>query len=154
MKATSKCLALIKYFEGLKLEAYQDVVGVCTIGYGTTRYANGQKVKLGDKCTEEQAKEYLMDDLTLIEGKINRHFKTINQDQFDALCSWVYNLGFGNLLVSSLRRCILMDPNDPNIGLEWNKWVYAGKTKLTGLVRRRRSEYILYSTGNINLTNE
>lgn len=154
MKASVKCLELIKHFEGLRLEAYKDSAKVITIGYGTTRYPNGQKVGLEDKCTEAEAEEYLDNDLSLIEVKISRHFKEINQDQFDALCSWVYNLGFGNLLVSTLKKKILEDPNDPEILKEWIRWVYAGKTKLMGLVARRRSEYTLYSTGKLDFKNE
>jgi lysozyme len=150
MKASDNCIKLIKHWEGLKLEAYEDSVKVVTIGIGTTRYPNGKKVQLGDKCTEEEAEEYLRSDLTLIESKINRHFKNLNQNQFDALCSWIYNLGFGNLLVSTLKKKMLEDPNDPEIEKEWLKWIYAGRVKLIGLVARRHSEYALYSTGELN----
>lgn len=149
MKTSPKGIQLIKHYEGLRLEAYKDSVGVVTIGYGTTMYPGGKQVKMGDRCTEEEAEEFLKNDLSYLEPKISRHFKEVNQDQFDALVSFSYNLGFGALLSSTLRRKILQNINDPSIGLEWMKWVYAGKIKLEGLKRRRRSEYILYSTGNL-----
>ena len=152
MKTSPKGIELIKHYEGLKLTAYLCPASVDTIGYGTTRYPDGRQVKPGDTITKEQAEEYLVNDLKYIEVKVSRHFKTINQDQFDAVVSWVYNLGFGNLLASTLRRKIMADPNDPSIHGEWVKWVYAGKIKLDGLRRRRESEYVLYSTGNLIFT--
>lgn len=150
MKASDNCLALIKHFEGLYLKAYKDSVQKLTIGYGTTRYPDGREVDIKDTCTKEDAEEFLINDISTIEPKINRHFKEINQNQFDALVSWVYNIGFGNLLISTLRKKILEDPNSPEVEREWMKWIYAGRTKMKGLYKRRKAEYLLYSTGRLS----
>ena len=150
MKTSPKGIELIKHFEGCKLEAYICPAGKPTIGWGTTSYPNGREIKLGDVCTEEQAEEYLINDLSLLEKKIDRHFgKLLNQNQFDALVSFSYNLGFGNLLSSTLRRKILNNVNDDAIGIEFMKWCHVGKVKSSGLLRRRKSEYTLYSTGEL-----
>lgn len=147
MKASENAFKLIKHYEGLKLEAYLCPAKVWTIAYGTTRYPNGQEVKQGDKCTTQEAEAFLLADIALIETKINRHFKNLNQNQFDALVSWVYNLGFGNLLTSRLKNSIQEDPNSSKVGSEWMRWVHAGTKVLDGLVKRRRAEFKLYSTG-------
>lgn len=153
MKTSPKGLELIKHYEGLKLKAYYCQAHVVTIGYGTTRYPDGSEVKIDDVCTAKEAEEYLMNDIKFIETKISRHFKLISQDQFDALVSWVYNLGFGNLLMSTLRKKILDNPNSPEIEKEFMKWIYADHKIQKGLIARRRSEWLLYSTGELNFTN-
>ena len=147
MKTSTKGLELIKYYEGLKLEAYKCPANIITIGYGTTRYPNGKEILMGDKCTKEEAEEYLQNDLSFLEKKVSSHFKEIDQNQFDALISFAYNLGFGALLSSTLRSKILKDPNDKTIKDEFLKWCHVGKVKLTGLLKRRSAEYILYSEG-------
>ena len=150
MKTSPKGIELIKHFEGCKLKAYLCPAGKWTIGIGTTMYSDGRVVSQNDVCTEQQAYEYLMFDLDNFERKINRHFKTLNQDQFDALVSWAYNLGFGNLLTSTLKRKILENPNNfPVIEKEWLKWKFINKTPSEGLLRRRKSEFHLYSTGDL-----
>lgn len=151
MKTSPNGIALIRHYEGLKLEAYLCPAKIPTIGIGTTMYPNGKQVKLGDTCTEEEAEEYLVHELSFLEKRLSSHFKILNQNQFDALISLAYNIGFGNLLASTLRKKILQNMYDSSIGLEWMKWVFAKKVKLEGLHRRRRAEYILYSTGVLNL---
>lgn len=150
MKTSPKGIELIKHFEGCKLNAYLCPAKKWTIGIGTTMYPDGRVVSPNDTCTEQQAYEYLMFDLENFERKLNRHFKTLNQDQFDALISWTYNLGFGNLLSSTLKSKVLENPNDfPTIEKEWLKWKFIGKVPSEGLLRRRKSEFHLYSTGDL-----
>lgn len=131
--------------EGLKLTAYLDTANVWTIGIGTTRYLGGKRVKAGDTITAKQAYEYFrfdskgaakdVDDLTV---------DTINQNQFDALVSFVYNLGRGSYQGSTLRKVINANPNDPKIRTELMKWVNSGGKKTAGLVTRRKREADLY----------
>ena len=92
MKTSQSGVNLIKGFEGKRLNAYDDGVGVWTIGYGTIKYPNGIRVKKGDTCTESQAESYLKNDLVKFENAINRLVKVpLNQNQFDALSSFTYN---------------------------------------------------------------
>ncbi len=150
MKTSASGIELIKHFEGCKLKAYLCPAGKWTIGIGTTLYPDGRPIQPTDICTDAQAYSYLISDLENFERKINRHFKNLNQNQFDALVSWTYNLGFGNLLTSTLKTVILNNPNDlEKIEKEWLKWCFIKKVKSEGLFRRRKSEFHLYSTGNL-----
>ena len=131
-------------FEGLKLKAYKDSIGIATIGIGTITYPNGSKVKIGDTCTKEQAIEYLKFYMIDMEKQINSMVKVkLTQNQYDALCSFCYNLGYGALKQSTLLKKI-------NIGdfkgasdefLKWNK---AGGKVILGLTNRRKAERELF----------
>ncbi|NEP15312.1 MAG: lysozyme [Leptolyngbya sp. SIO4C1] len=132
-------LRLIKSFEGLRLDAYQDAVGIWTIGYGTTR-----SVKAGMKITHEQAEEFLKDDLARFEKAIHEAVKhPVNDNQFSALISFTYNVGAGALrsstLLKKLNRGDVRGAADEF--LRWNK---AGKRVLAGLTRRRQAERALF----------
>ena len=138
---------LICGFEGKRLTAYDDGVGVWTIGFGTTVYPNGIKVKKGDTCTEAQAKAYMAHDLKKFESAVNNTVKVpLNQNQFDALVSFAYNLGTSALKNSTLLKKVNNNPNDPLIAQEFAKWVNAGGKKLSGLIKRRSEEAQLYFT--------
>lgn len=144
MNTSQTGVNLIKGFEGKRLVAYDDGVGVWTIGYGTIKYPNGIRVKKGDTCTELQAETYLKSDLVKFENAINRLVKVpVNQNQFDALASFTYNLGETNLSKSTLLR--KLNAKDykgaADQFLVWNK---AGGRVLTGLVRRREAERNLF----------
>jgi lysozyme len=144
MNTSQTGINLIKGFEGKRLTAYDDGVGVWTIGYGTIKYPNGVRVKKGDTCTEVQAETYLKSDLVKFENAINRLVKVpLNQNQFDALASFTYNLGETNLSKSTLLR--KLNAKDykgaADQFLVWNK---AGGRVLTGLVRRREVERSLF----------
>lgn len=105
MKTSNSGVASIKGFEGKRLVAYDDGVGVWTFGFGTTKYPNGVRVKRGDKCTEAQAEQYLRNDLITFENALNQLVKVpLNQNQFDALISFTYNLGETNLRSSTLLK--------------------------------------------------
>lgn len=144
MNTSQTGINLIKGFEGKRLTAYDDSVGVWTIGYGTIKYPNGIRVKKGDTCTELQAENYLKSDLVKFENAINRLVKVpLNQNQFDALASFTYNLGETNLSKSTLLR--KLNAKDykgaADQFLVWNK---AGGKVMNGLVRRREAERNLF----------
>ena len=134
-------IELIKKHEGFRSKAYRCSANVLTIGYGHTL-----NVKSTDVITKEQAECFLRQDVEFAEKEVNRHNLNINQNQFDALVSFVFNLGAGNFARSTLLRKIKSNPNDPTIRKEFEKWVYAGGKVLNGLVRRRREEAELYFT--------
>lgn len=134
---------MIKGFEGLSLTAYLCPAGVPTIGYGHT----GKDVTRGDvtskrTITETEASALLEKDLRGFVADVNRLTKGVilNQNQFDALVSFCYNLGAVNLSGSGLLRKILKNPNDTTIRNEFMKWVYSGKVRLRGLETRRDRE--------------
>lgn len=141
MKTSKKGIDLIKLFEGCKLTSYQCSAKVWTIGYGHT-----QGVTKGMVITQLQADNFLKKDLIQFENQINSLDLPINQNQFDALVSLVYNIGFGNLKRSMLVAMIKINPKNANIKTEWNKFVFAGGVKLLGLIRRRSAEFALYNT--------
>ena len=144
-KSISKTgIDLISSFEGIRLNAYDDGVGVWTIGIGTTIYPNGTKVKKGDKCTQEQALEYLQHDLKSFEKTVNDSVKVpLSQNQFDALVSLSYNIGSGAFKNSTLLK--KLNAKDyagaADQFLVWNK---GGGKVLKGLVRRRDAERALF----------
>ena len=145
MIPSQKCIELIKQFEGFFPDAYLCPASVPTIGFGTIKYQNGNKVHLGEKITIEQAEDELMYELK----KICMVFKpNLNQNQFDALVSFAYNLGTGALLNSTLYKKVKANPNDVSIRdefMKWNKARVNGKLKeLKGLTRRRKAEADLY----------
>ncbi|EXI11606.1 phage lysozyme family protein, partial [Acinetobacter sp. 723929] len=98
---------LISGFEDTRFKAYDDGVGIWTIGTGTTVYPNGVKVKQGDTCTPEQAKAYFKHDLAKFEKTVNESVTVpLNQNQFDALVSLTYNIGAGALKNSTLLKLL------------------------------------------------
>lgn len=135
MKVSNNGINLIKRFEGLELKAYKDSVGILTIGYGHTH-----AVKAGDVITGEQADAFLREDLQVAELTINTNVKVkLTQGQFDALTSFVFNLGSGNFVKSTLIR--KLNAGDyAGAADEFGKWVNAGGKKLPGLVKRRAAE--------------
>jgi lysozyme len=145
-KTGQKGIDLIKYFESFGAKPYLCPAGVPTIGYGTTRYPSGQKVTLKDKpITQAQAMDYLKYDLKRFELAVDALIRDdISQNQFDALVSFTYNLGEGNLKASRLAKKVNINPKDPAIAKEFAKWVNADGKKLDGLVKRRKAEVDLY----------
>jgi lysozyme len=127
-------LTLIESFEGLRLNSYQDSVGVWTIGYG-----HKQGVKPGQTITQQQAQVFLQHDLGVAEAAVNSHNLPFTDNQFAALVSFTFNLGGGNLnkllsqgLPAVPNRILLFD--------------HAGGKVLPGLTRRRVAERALYLT--------
>ena len=135
---------LICGFEGLKLKAYDDGVGVWTIGFGTTIYPNGIKVKKGDTCTTEQAKAYMAHDLKKFESAVNSAVTVpINQNQFDALVSLTYNIGTGAFKESTLLK--KLNAGDcRGASAQFVVWNKGGGKVMQGLVNRRAVERELF----------
>ena len=139
MRTSRKGIEFIKAHEGLRLDAYLCPAGVPTIGYGHT-----YNVKMGDRITAEQAERLLIGDLIVAETEVNRYGFDLTQNQFDALVSFVYNIGAGNFRSSTLLKRLKANPNDPDIANQFKRWVYGGGKVLPGLVRRRNEESKLY----------
>ena len=139
MKISAEGLALIKKFEGCELEAYQDAVGVWTIGYGHIK-----GVKEGMTITKQQAEEMLLEELVEYENYVLEAVNhQLDQCMFDALVSWTYNLGPSNLNASTMLKVLNAGDYDavPEQIKRWNK---AGGKVLQGLVRRREAEALLF----------
>lgn len=140
MKISQKGIDLIKSFEGLELKAYQDVVGVWTIGYGST----GSHVKPGMVITPKEAEDLLRKDVARFEACVDKQVSVpLTQNQFDALVSFAFNLGCGNLASSTLLRK-LNAKDYKGASLEFVKWNRAGGKVLAGLTRRREAEKALF----------
>ena len=146
MKTSDKGIELIKRHEELRLKAYQCPAGVWTIGYGSTG-----GVRPGDVITEAQAEVKLREDLRTAENEVNRHKLNINQNQFDALVSFTFNVGSGNFRSSTLLKRIKENPNHPDIENQFGRWIYAKGRVLPGLVKRRKEEANLYTNGIYHL---
>jgi lysozyme len=138
---------LVKSFEGLRLTAYKCSAGKDTIGYGNTFYEDGSKVKPGDKITVDRAVKLLEFILDKFEDSVEKLVTPeLNENQMAALVSFAYNCGVGNLKSSTLLKKVNADPDDPTIADEFKKWTRANGKVLTGLVKRRNAESILYFT--------
>lgn len=146
MIPSKKCIDLIKQFEGFYSNSYLCPASVPTIGWGSTMWADGKKVKLGEVISMENAEKLLIWELTNKQHCLNK--LNLNQNQFDALMSFVYNVGVGNLMKSTLYKKALLNANDPTIRDEFMKWnkarVKGVLTPLKGLTRRRQEEANLY----------
>lgn len=142
MKTSNDGLKLIKQFEGLRLKAYKPVASEkhYTIGYG--HY--GADVKKGMEITERRATELLQADVRTAEVVLNNLNVNFAQRQFDALVSWIFNLGAGAFATSTLKKKILAKADDTAIAAEIVKWVNAGGQPLVGLKRRRVAEANLF----------
>ncbi|OQS41126.1 lysozyme [Chromobacterium haemolyticum] len=140
MKASNGGIKLIQGFEGLRLKAYQDSVGVWTIGYGHT----GPDVTPGQVITQAQADALLARDLERFEAGVARLVKVpLNQNQFDALVCFSFNLGLGALQGSTLLR--LLNAGDyAGAAVQFPRWNKAGGKELPGLTRRRAAEQSLF----------
>lgn len=134
---------IIKKFEGCKLSAYKDIVGVWTIGWGNTYYENGSKVQPDDKITQARAEALLVLTVTRFWKDVKKVVKSpVNDNQFAALVSFAYNTGALNK--STLLKLVNANPNDKQIAHEFMKWVNAGGKPSNGLINRRRAELHLY----------
>lgn len=139
MRISQKGINLIKQFEGCRLTAYLDQVGVPTIGYGST-----VGVRLGMTITQDEADQRLLNFLSDIEDDINNMVKVeIDQNQFDALCSFAYNLG-PNALKRSTLLTKLNEGDFDAAADNFLKWVMAGGRVDPGLTKRRAYERELF----------
>ena len=147
MNISKTGIQLIKDFEGLRLNAYKCSAGVPTIGYGSCFYPDKSNVKMGDVLRDKNEAELLLIntlfDYDIYVSKYTKSVK-LTQYQFDALVSFAFNVGLGNLSKSTLLKMVLSNPNDTNIPAEFEKWNKAGGKVLQGLVKRRKKEAELY----------
>ena len=139
MNASVKAYRLVKQFEGLRLTSYRCPAGVWTIGFGHT-----VGVVEGMSITRDAADRLLDLDIRDSEKTIDKQKLALSQNQYDALVSFVYNVGAGNFVRSTLLRKIAANPSDGSIRAEFLRWVYVGKEVSLGLVRRRKAEVELY----------
>ena len=139
MNISQEGLSLIKKFEGCELEAYKCAAGVWTIGYGSTK-----GVKEEDTLIQEEADNLLLHEMQEYEGYINDLVKApLEQNQFDALVSWVFNLGPANLKASTMLK--FLNAGDYHlIPSQIKRWNKAGGKVLEGLIRRREAEALLF----------
>ncbi|MES3410914.1 lysozyme [Enterobacter hormaechei] len=144
MQTSDKGIALIKQFEGCKLTAYQDSVGVWTIGYGWTQPVDGKSIRAGMTIKQETAERLLKTGLVSYESDVSRLVKVgLTQGQFDALVSFTYNLGARSLSTSTLMR--KLNAGDyAGAADEFLRWNKAGGKVLNGLTRRREAERALF----------
>ncbi|HSY03724.1 MAG TPA: lysozyme [Acidobacteriaceae bacterium] len=135
-------LSLTEQFEGCELTAYQDQVGVWTIGYGHT----GPDVVSGLTITQDQAQDLLAQDVGSAAACVNNSVTLqLSQDEFDALVDFVFNLGVGAFKSSTL----LIDLNSGNLtaaATQFDLWDHAGGAVVAGLLRRREAETALFET--------
>lgn len=139
MKASERTYSLIRQFEGLRLTAYRCPSGVWTVGYGHT-----SGVMPGMDITKEQAEELLRQDIATAEKIVSAECPNLRQCQFDALVSFVFNIGGGNFRKSTLLKKIKVNPDDNSIMEEFLRWVYSKGVVLPGLQKRRLAEMKLY----------
>ena len=130
---------LIKQSEGLRLKAYRCPAGVPTIGWGHT-----EGVKMGMRITQAQAEVLLIQDLEPVEQLLNKMGVQFRQGQFDALASWIFNLGTGRFVGSTLCKRRQAGAEDAVVASEIVKWIYSGGRPLSGLMTRRVKEANMY----------
>ena len=140
LKISPDGLHFIEQSEGCKLTAYQDSVGVWTIGYGHTK-----GVHAGMVCTQAEADQWLQDDLQAVYAALHDLVEVpLSQGQFDALCSFVFNLGAGSLRNSTMLNLL----NQGKYGAaqqQFARWNHAGGQVLAGLTKRREGEAEMFS---------
>jgi len=140
MKISNTGIELIKHFEGCELEAYLCAAGVPTIGYGHIKDVN-----MGDSIDQGTAEVMLTHELEEYENYINTLVTApLEQYQFDAMVSWVFNLGAGNLKASTLLT-VLNSGDYAGVPAQIMRWNKAGGKVLEGLTRRRQAEADLFS---------
>ena len=141
MKCSQEGLALIKKFEGCRLESYRCSANVLTIGYGHTA-----GVKEGDVISQPEADKLLEEDIAKFEDYVNDNvIVELNQGQFDALVAWTFNLGPGNLRESTMLKK-LNNQEYESVPFEMRRWNKAGGKTLDGLIRRREAESLLFES--------
>jgi lysozyme len=145
MTPSGNALRLIKQYEGLRLTAYQDAVGIWSVGYGNTFYPDGAKVQPGDKISIAKADSMLFFVLEMFGKRVDEMVTAhLSQNQFDALCSFAYNVGTEALRKSTLLKKVNKNPDDLTIEAEFLRWNKAKGKVLLGLTKRRQAEADLY----------
>lgn len=153
MNISEKGKKLIIHFEAIKTEAYKVTDdGNWTYGIGAETKADGTPVQEGDTITQDEAIALFAIQLRQYETNVNRLvFKPLKQHQFDALVSFIYNVGAGNFSKSTMRKKININPDDRTIAAEFAKWNKSGGRVLNGLTKRRSVESHYYFSGELVL---
>lgn len=139
MKISQEGIALIKHYEGCKLESYQCSAGVWTIGYGSTK-----NVKEGMSIDAEKAEQLLVKDLAIFEKEVaNLVSVPLEQNQYDAIVSWTFNLGSSNLKASTMLK-VLNNGVYEAVPEQLKRWNKVKGVVNDGLVKRRKSEALLF----------
>ena len=135
---------LIREFEGFSVQAYLDTGGVWTIGFGTIKYPNGKRVVKGDVCTQSEAEQWLKNDSKWVDACLDKHIKTnVNQNQFDALASFVYNIG-ETAFIKSTMLTLINQNSMISAASQFDRWVFDNGKRIQGLVNRRTKEKSLF----------
>jgi lysozyme len=142
----NKGFLFITKHEGLRLKPYLCPAKIPTIGYGNTYYSDGKRVTLLDKdITKQQAFDMFKEIANRFGKRVDELVTSnINQNQFNALVSFAYNVGTGNFSSSTLLKKINKNPNDLTLKAEFLRWNKAGGKVLNGLTNRRNEEADLY----------
>lgn len=141
---SEKGFSIIREAESLELKAYLDTGGVWTIGYGTIKYPNGVRVKKGDVCTRGQAEIWLKNDCLWVDACLDKHVKvTVSQNQFDALASFVYNIG-ESAFIKSTMLTLINNSSFSSAASQFDRWIYDNGKEIKGLVNRRAKEKALF----------
>jgi lysozyme len=141
----NKGIAIIRKYEGLRLQAYICPSGLATIGFGATFYENGTRVQLGDKISRDRADQLLFFQVKLFADEVRRTVKSnINDNQLGALVSFCFNVGGAAFAKSTLAKKVNANPSDSTIRNEFMRWTRGGGKVLPGLVKRREEEANLY----------
>lgn len=145
-KISQKGLELIKRFEGFESKPYVDLGGVWTIGYGSTYYESGNKVRSTDlPISETRATELLLNVVKQFEHAVDSYSRDdISQNNFDSLVCFAYNIGSQALKKSTLLKLVNTNPNDPNIAVQFLRWNKVEGKAIKGLTNRRKAESQLY----------
>lgn len=147
-KPSQNCVEIIKQFEGFFSKSYLCPASVWTIGFGSITWMDGRRVQPNETIDMAGAEKLLLWELTKKSKFLDDMKLNINQNQFDSLCSLIYNIGEGNFSKSTLLKKIKKNPNDATIRDEFMKWnkarVKGILTELKGLTRRRTMEANLY----------
>jgi lysozyme len=145
MKPSQACIDLVKSFEGFSATAYKCPAGVWTVGYGTTEY-----VTPGDTVTEAEACDLLRNDVQEAADAVDDLVDVeLTQPQYDALCSFVYNVGREAFRNSTLLKMLNQGRAPEDIGPQFERWNKAGGQVLSGLVRRRAAERKMFESEQI-----
>jgi lysozyme len=151
METSKAGVDFVKRFEGKRLVAYQDIVGKWTVGYGHLIRLPQEAYFKDVPITEEVATLLLVDDLRTAEACVNKHVTVkLDQEQFDALVSFVYNLGCGAFERSTLLA-ILNTGDKCRAAEQFVRWNKAGGQPIKGLTTRREAEKRLFLTGEYNV---
>lgn len=144
MTYSDNAVRIIKKWEGCKLKAYTCPAGVVTIGFGSTRWFDGTAILIGMKITMQQAEELLKLEIDKCAKSLDNMNLGINQNQFDAIVSFMFNCGIFGFKRSTLCKIIKSNPNSEAIKKEWARWCTSKGKVLKGLQNRRKDEIELY----------